>query len=141
MKAHVKTVSRKGDANTWRRWRSCNTTLRLPLVRRLLSIGRGRGKAGKAAVERLRGKAAVMAHFERHWAEVFGDRWPQLRASLKAPTDQVAWANPFLLAAASDSLLADVEKSSLTLVSARGSHTTGAIRLRNEGTLRRNLAV
>ena len=46
-----------------------------------------------------------MAQFDRHWADVFGDRWPQLRASLKAPTDQVAWENPFL-AAASDSVRA-----------------------------------
>lgn len=35
-------------------------------------------------------------HFDRHWASIFGSRWPSLHDALMRPTEHVAWMNPFV---------------------------------------------
>ncbi len=41
------------------------------------------------------GQAVGAPAFEARYAELFGDRWPALRAALMAPVRHVAWVNPF----------------------------------------------
>jgi hypothetical protein len=46
----------------------------------------------------MRARSAAASHgrhFDEHWNNVYGARWPALRAALLAPPQQVAWLNPF----------------------------------------------
>ena len=47
------------------------------------------------------GQAVGAEAFEARYAEVFGDRWPALRAALRQPVRHVAWVNPFAEGASS----------------------------------------